>query len=278
MKAPNTSSALPSWAPLAAAAVALTLGLALSAQVWAQRSQLAEMQDALERVRLQAQAGAPRGASGAQGTEMTRRVRALEAEIGALRRRIVQAGGARSGAALDGSAGPESLLEGGPPTTRGDTGAIEPTPYEMQTVLAVLEAEDPEVRERLEGIFNAQRDRMREERFSRRRARFEERAKERFEGFSNAAQLSTQQAEALEPLLVEERDQVSDVFQSARDGEIDRRAAREQIGVIRSATDEEAKAVLDAEQQAEYDKMREEEVAEFMRRRRASPPPSAPAR
>lgn len=146
----------------------------------------------------------------------------------------------------------------------------------MQTVLSVLETEDPEVRERLEEIFDGQRDRMREERIGRRRARIEERAKERFEGFSAAANLTSTQAEEIEPMLEEERDQISDVFRSAREGDIDRRDAREQIGVIRSATDEEAKAVLEPEQQAEYDKMRQEEIAEFMRRRRGPPPPTPP--
>ncbi len=249
-------------APLIQLAVGGALGLLivfLGVEVWAQQEQLQSFERQLARMDVTRPATA-KGAARAPDLEMTRRVRALEAEVARLRR-------ARGGTAA-------------PLQVKGPDGepvvvAAAPVPVVAGHVLGTLESEDPAVQERVRKVMRRELSALRQERRESRWSKRQERATKRFEAMASRANLTQDQVETLEPAMLEERDQIRTIFRDARQNQ-EFGKAREKVTAVRAETDAEARETLDEDQYKEYEKMRAEEAERWNRRGGRRGPPPAP--
>lgn len=243
------------WIGLAISAVLGLLVVFLGLEVWAQNAKLEELTQQLVRVDAK-QASGGNGRRGGKGPnlEMVRRVRALEAEVARLRR----GQGARTLAADTKSS---DALDKTPAV------AAAPVPVQSATVLDTLESENPAVQQRVRDVMRRELQALRKERREERWSQRRERASKRFEDMATRASLTDDQVEALEPRLLEEREQIRTIFREARK-EQNFDQVRSKIEALRTKTDGEVRASLDEDQYKEYAKMREEEAARFQRRGR----------
>ncbi len=230
------------------AAWALTL-LVGGGALWAQSAQIGALTERVDALSLDASSdGFTAGDDSSDDlVSMRRRLRALEGEVGRLR-----PGG-------DGSFAVEVQPGAATGTPGATTVAVSVRP---DAVVDALESEDPEVQERVRAALRREVDALRDERRDERRTRREERANEQVDAFAEKAGLSSMQTEELKTLLESEREQVRDIFRTARqDGDFAN--IRTKIASIREQTDSEAVPGLDEEQAAAYEKMREEEIERF---------------
>ncbi len=223
--------------------------------LWAQESRIATLTERVDALSLDTPSGEGFEATNGDSDDIVsirRRMRRLEGELGRLR-----TGG--GGDALEGAS---------PDPVRIDAAPIVDTPPRAGTPAAafvsMLESEDPAVQQRVRAVLRREVEALREERRDERRERRDARANENIDAFAQKAGLSSGQTEDLKVLLESEREQVREVFQSAR-REGDFSNVRAKIESIREETDAEAIPNFDESQALEYEKMREEEVARFTR-------------
>lgn len=172
---------------------------------------------------------------------LRRRVAALEADLVALRRRI--------GTTPGGGGQPTSAL----------TAASQVEREEAEAALLDAIDGDPEVREKLEGLVSESLRKENERRWESRRARWEERGQERLDALAEEASLRPEQKSKLSAMLSAEREEMTALFQKAREESGGRREMRDQLRELRARTDENARAVLDDDQVPAYEAMREDE-------------------
>ncbi len=173
---------------------------------------------------------------------MRRRLAALEAEVAALRRRL---GASPSTAAL----AADALSSSSSPEEQ----------REAETALLDAIESDPEVREKLEDLVSEGLQKREERRWENRRARWEERAEERLADLAEDASLRPEQVTKLSAMLSAEREEMTALFQKAREEGGGWREMREQARELRGRTDDNASALLDEDQLPAYQAMREEE-------------------
>lgn len=186
--------------------------------------------------------------------ELEREVEQLRAEVRTLRGAGAPTFGPAPGAmALRGSTArprvPGTLL---PPTAR------EAASVGGQEVLQqMVESDDPEVRERFQELVRDELDSARSERWERRQQRRTERREARLEQLRADAGLRADQLGGLQLLLEDEDEQITDLFRAAReDGSFEE--ARDKIRELHAATDEEIAGLLDEDQYAAWQEMRDE--------------------
>lgn len=239
------------WLQLAIGGALGLLVLFLGVEVWAQQERLQTLERELVRVQ-EARTPGKRAAPSAPDLEMTRRVRALEAEVARLRR----------------SSG-EAVVAAAPAVAPGPDGApvaAAPVPVANATVLDTLESENPAVQARVRDVMRRELTALRQERRESRWSKRQERATKRFEQMAERANLTQDQVEVLEPALLEERDKIRTIFRDARQNQ-EFGKAREKVQEVRKQTDAEARESLDEDQYKEYEKMREEEAQRWGGRR-----------
>lgn len=194
----------------------------------------------------------------ASAASLEARVLALEQEVEQLRAEVRRLGGELStsgrtpGAlALRGSTAP--TIEARPPVAleRAQVGG-------QEALRRIIDSDDPQVREQFQSLVRDELDVAREERWERRMQRRTERRSAQLERLAADVQLGGDQLAALQGLLEDESEQISDLFRAAReDMSFDeaRTAARE----LREATDEEVGGLLSEEQYSAWQAMRQEE-------------------
>ncbi len=127
------------------------------------------------------------------------------------------------------------------------------------SILEVLDSDDPEVRDRLDAIVRDSLEAEREERWDRRRERIEQRTAERLDQLAQDSGLTDAQVDTLDVALANEREEIFALFRQAReDGSW--ADAREKAEAIRAATDERVAGQLDDGQREAWAAFREEEA------------------
>lgn len=240
---------------LAMAALSLTLNLVLSFLLVEQEGRIDEL------VALQQTDTTSPGRKGASSDALDDYARAndakllaMEAELGALRRRVQERGVPPLPSSHDLSPqGEEELLlaANGSPLQR-----------EIATALA---NEDTPLRQSLRGVLREEQERLREERREERRERMMQEFEAQFDLFAAENDLSLAQRQQVFPTLKEEREQISALMGARRDGEMSRAEILAQITTIRAETDAKVASSLDATQRASYEAMRQEEQSRFSR-------------
>ena len=158
-----------------------------------------------------------------------------------------------------------------PPEPRAASSASSPPvapPNTERAVMAVLDSENPQIRERLRSVVQEEQQRLSDERRDQWLSRAAERSHGRVSDLAARVHLSDQQTEWLNNTLDAEREQVSDLFAQAREDQ-NFAEARNKSTQLRAATDGSLKAQLKDDQFAAYSDMRAED------RRRFGPPPGA---
>lgn len=164
---------------------------------------------------------------------------------------------------------------GGPPSAGlpkghlpGNTGA--PPPRAVLTgsgdaadvVAQALDSDDPVVRDKLAEVFREEQQRLEQERDDRRMDHRLERLKAQITEFSERVGLSAQDTVWLTDRLSAESYEIRDMWRAARENGT-WHETRDKMTEVRERTETEVKDVLDEDAYAEFEKMREEEVARF---------------
>jgi hypothetical protein len=161
-----------------------------------------------------------------------------------------------------------------PPEPRPASSAESPPPVAPanteRAVMALLDSENPQIRERLRNVVQEEQQRLQDERREQWQARAAERSRGRVSELAARVHLSDQQADWLNDTLDAERDQLSDLFAQAREDQ-NFAEMRSKSAQLRAATDASVKAQLKDDQFTAYSDMRAED------RRRFGPPPGAAA-
>lgn len=126
-------------------------------------------------------------------------------------------------------------------------------------LLALLESDDPVVRERMRKLVAEQEQALRDEERVRRQAAWEERTSKRLDELAKQVSLTPQQVDALFAILTASRDKIGEAFRAARESH-DFGQAEEQIEQYEKEADEEARGLLDAKQYEAYEAMRADEA------------------
>jgi hypothetical protein len=117
-------------------------------------------------------------------------------------------------------------------------------------------AADPALEASVREILAAERERERDAESERRRERWQSRSNEILDELVRRVHIDATQRERLAELWNGEREQLAELFAGAREGEADFRALRQQARALRTSTDEQAQAILDAEQLEAYEELR----------------------
>lgn len=138
---------------------------------------------------------------------------------------------------------------------------------DSHNVIDALESNDPDVRDRLGSLLRDEMDEQRESRREERREQRRQRAEEVLRELAEEHGFSDTQYQGMSDLLSDERDEISGIFQAAREdhsyGE-----ARDKAHEIREETAAQAESILSEEQYAAWEAKREEEMARYYGRRR----------
>lgn len=167
------------------------------------------------------------------------RVDALEQQLG-----VVRANPAARTQVEDAAEGMQRDLEKLPPVAAGSG-----SPDERRAALQQLVKQE---------LADAERARDDE-----RSARMRARVTEKLDALEKSARLRGDQKQRLTDMLDAEQQQIRQLFRDARDSG-DFATVREQIRTLRTETDDNARAILDADQQRAYETMRQEEVNRFL--------------
>ena len=210
--------------------------------------------DALEDGQANATAPALAGVTKADLSRLEARVAALEREVGELR-----------GARERRRAGPGERVAGDRPS---ETGAGTPgdKPDNGAPLAAVIDENDPEVREKVQSIVRDELDIAEEERWQERVKVMRERMKSHVGEFAEEANLSQTQEEEITSLLTDEREKIMEAFREGR-RTFDFNGARQRAMDMRTATDKKAEEILDEDQIKVYQERRAEEAERFSRGR-----------
>ena len=123
-----------------------------------------------------------------------------------------------------------------------------------------LDLQDPEsnaqIHEVVEGALADAREAERAEREERRQQWMDSRREEALAALVEQAGIAAEKSQQIGELWKTEQEQLGDLFQRARDGELDFRAARDQAEAIRSATDAAAYEGMSDDQRTTYDENR----------------------
>jgi len=134
-------------------------------------------------------------------------------------------------------------------------------------LVEVLEAQDPELQDRLRAVVKDQRELERDSRREKRQTRWEEDTLSRLGTLSQQVGLDQSQQDSLFAILSRARDLTGEAFRAAREdhsfGE-----AREKASSLRQEADGEARELLSDKQYAAYEQMRDEEMDRRGTRRR----------
>jgi len=187
------------------------------------------------------------------------RIRQLETQVSELGQTVRVERKARREPSEPREPRPASSAESPPPVAAPNT---------ERAVMAVLDSENPQIRERLRSVVQEEQQRIQDERRDQWLSRAAERSHGRVSELATRVHLSDQQAEWLNNTLDAEREQLSDLFAQAREDQ-NFAEARSKSTQLRAATDGSVKAQLKDDQFAAYSDMRAED------RRRFGPPPGA---
>jgi len=182
-----------------------------------------------------------------------------------------------TGSTLVGSAAVDPGAPGFPERRRGVTTKAPPAdgapPLDARTVASLQVAEqpvrpqsngnidlkDPVVRTKLREVIAEEQGFAREERWQKRAEKRAERLRERIRALGDKTGMDLEVQERVADLLLVEQTEVSDLFRQARE-DMSFPEARDKATEVRKETDAKAKDILDREEYAEYEKMREEET------------------
>ncbi len=192
----------------------------------------------------------------ARVASLEQEVEQLRAEVRRLRELDAPASGAPAMALRGPGPGAGAVLGSVEALARpgGDPGSrAEPA----EALRRIMESGDPEAREALQALVRDELDLARGERWERRMQRRAERQQAQIEQLTVDHQLSGDQVARLEELMEDEQEQIGDLFRAAReDGSFD--GARQQARELRQETDETVRDLLDEEQFAGWQEMRDE--------------------
>jgi hypothetical protein len=227
--------------------VSLATSVALFFKTRSQESRIAELEEAMGKPSPgAAKTGAERGSNAVDSRDMESRLARLEAQLlkAQVNQKLAGAPG-KSGVMNPYGEGPEKLV------------ATEGQAAKQSDVLEVLESYDPQVRDRLKAVIQEEQDRLRDERWEMRNQRWAERTQKQIADFSEKAGLSAEQSAEISTLLNSERDQISALFQNARQ-DMSFGEARNKARELRENNDAKAKEILDEGQYTAFMDMRAE--------------------
>ena len=191
---------------------------------------------------------------------LSARVQALEGQVAKMKDRRRKGSARRGQRALDDGAGQRPMS-----TTAAMARSVEGSGEEQ--ILKVLESEDPEVRDRLRDVIDDELHSRREERREERRERQKANAEKVVQNLINDYGISDKQAGTLRDLLSDEREQVREFFELARQdhswGE-----ARDKAQDLREENNSEASELLDEDAYKAWQDQRDAEIARHYGRKR----------
>jgi len=126
----------------------------------------------------------------------------------------------------------------------------------VQTQNKLAEGEAKEI---VQDLVRSEIERKEDERFEKRKQRRIERMLERIDALAEAHDIDSGTQQKMVTIMTSEREQVSEVWREAREGNITRRDAHNKMNETRAETDENMKAILDDDQYAAYEKDREQD-------------------
>lgn len=147
-----------------------------------------------------------------------------------------------------------------PTLTRGATlghPAATPAP-----AVVPFDPSNPQVRNQLREVIAEEQELLDQERSQQRSQRREERLREQVAELGNRAKMDNVTTEQLTDLLVVEQAEAMEIFRQSRE-DSSWEDARTKVASLRLETDTKAKQLLEDEEYAEYEKMREEEVSRW---------------
>ena len=200
--------------------------------------------------------------TGTEAPALLARVQLLETQIAEMKKHRKGRKGRRAGLGRMGQQLANASRS--PPAAMASTGSATDS---GETVLEVLESDDPNVRDRLSDVIDDELSARRERRWEERRERRAAQAEQMVTDLSREHRLSAGQQQTLRDLLSDEQEQISEFFQAARQdhswGE-----ARDKAQDLREENDAEAMELLDDEAYAAWQGKRDDEIARHYGRRR----------
>ena len=116
-----------------------------------------------------------------------------------------------------------------------------------------------EAKEIVQDLVRSEIERKEDERFEKRKQRRIERMLERIDALAEANDIDSGTQQKMVTIMTSEREQVSQLWREAREGNITRRDAHTKMSETRAETDENMKAILDDDQYAAYEADREQD-------------------